>query len=82
MRRLNSAEFAREYRSLTEPVLVTRGNKSIGVWTPTIHRLPDFDVKTIQSGIRITPRTWHGYTPRPPLVWDMDFEYPKDPNER
>ena len=42
MRRLNSAEFKREYRKLTEPVLVTVGDKSLGVWTPTIRRAEDY----------------------------------------
>ena len=45
MRRLNSAEFAREYKTLTDPVLVMVGKRPIGVWTPDHARWPGYDPK-------------------------------------
>ena len=84
MKRLNSAEFKREMKSLTEPVVVTVGGKSIGIWTPTIPRLPDFEGGTGKpSEHQVAARTWKSWSPQLGrwLVWDR-FEYPQDPNER
>lgn len=66
MRRLNSAEFKREYRKLTEPVLVTVGNKSLGVWTPTIHRADDYRDGKAKPSRNQVPATTGLVLPEPP----------------
>lgn len=87
MRRLNTAEFKREYRSLTEPVLVTSGGKSIGVWTPTISRLPDYEGRLGRpSKHQVPARTWRAVAVpsglHPSLRWRRVFPYPEDRNAR
>lgn len=91
MRRLNTAEFKRELRSLREPALVTVAGKSIGVFTPTISRLPDYEGKRKRpSKHQVPARTWHarpleevdGYSRKGFIQWRSAFPYPEDPNAR
>lgn len=44
MRRLNSAEFKREWRYLGEPVIVTVGKKAVGIYTPTNRHIVDVEL--------------------------------------
>ena len=97
MRRVNSAEFAREYKTLTDPVLVMVGKRPVGVWTPDHARWPGYDPKVTgkPSEHQVRARTWNAL-PEPPynppettapmrlpqwLSW-LPFNYSKDPNER
>lgn len=75
MRRLNSAEFKREYKSLTEPVLVTVGDKSLGVWTPTIKREPDFYDGQGTPSVNQVPARSAGSLP----PWRSSVPFPEEP---